>query len=111
LAITNPLFYDSYKKVTTFWNIDTDYLTTRVPLTNISNPINTYYLRIDFNHEKSLVMPERCINENVCEYSMIMGGGSSAATAVVSGIAALMYERYKKVTGEALEKSPCETQL
>jgi hypothetical protein len=97
-------FYDSYKKVTTFWNIDTDYLTTRVSLTNLSNPINVYYLRIDFNHEKSLVTPERCINANNCEYSMIMGGGTSAATAVVSGIAALMYERYQKMTKEPLEK-------
>lgn len=102
----NPVRSDDpswFTNVSTIWNVDDDYVMTKIPLSALSRPLNAYFLRIDFSYSKGIVVPAPCKNGS-CGYSMLDGGGTSMSAPVVSGIAALMYQRYQRVTGVLLNK-------
>ena len=76
--------------------------TTRVTTRLLSNT-DCDILRIDFDFSKGLTVPDIC-HEDSCGYKTFSDGGSSNAAPFVSGIAALMYQKFKKETGDPLDK-------
>lgn len=84
------------------------YETVRKSTASLYNNINANSLRIDFDFSKGLIAPDICHEDNngkdSCGYLFFSNGGTSQAAPHVSGIAALMYQKFKKQTGDPLDK-------
>ena len=85
------------------WPLSNQFETVRKKLTEIDKKQNAYYIRVDFNFERGTVTPDICHNDS-CGYRYFGAGGTSQSAPFVSGIAALMYQKFHKQTGDPLEK-------
>jgi subtilisin family serine protease len=92
-----------YKSIRTIWNVDSSFMITRVPLSIQAKAFCAYYVRLDFGFVKGVITPFSCRN-SVCGYAHLSDGGASESAPQVSGLAALMYQKFKKMTGEPLDK-------
>lgn len=97
-SITN-----SSPKVYTILPLSNDFETIRIKMTSISKATNIKTLRVDFNFERGTITPEKCYGES-CGYLYLGAGGTSQAAPFVSGVAALMYQKFHKQTGDPLDK-------
>lgn len=102
-------FYDPqgkqswFESMNTIWNVDTNFATTRVSLNQLPDTLAAYFIRLDFGLVKGIVTPYSC-QEGSCGYAYLSDGGTSESAPQVSGLAALMYQKFKKCTGESLDK-------
>lgn len=102
-------FYDPqgkqswFESMNTIWNVDTNFATTRVSLNQLPDTLAAYFIRLDFGLVKGIVTPYSC-QEGSCGYAYLSDGGTSESAPQVSGLAALMYQKFKKCTGEPLDK-------
>ncbi len=92
-----------FRSVGTIWNIDENFVVTRLPLNGFKESFSAYFMRLDFCFSKSIVSTYPCQNGD-CWYAFLTDGGTSAAAPQVSGIAALMYQKFQKLTGEPLDR-------
>ena len=102
-------FYDPqgkqswFESMNTIWNVDTNFVTTHVKLDLLSDSLDAYFMRLDFGLVKGVVTPYSCQDDS-CGYAYLSDGGTSESAPQVSGLAALMYQKFKKCTGEPLDK-------
>ncbi|MBR4915974.1 MAG: S8 family serine peptidase [Fibrobacter sp.] len=92
-----------YAKIPVVWNAHNDYDTTRFALSALDSSIDAYYLRLDFGFIHGIISPDVC-KQDSCGYQYLTDGGSSAAAPFVSGIAALMYQKFRETTGDSLHR-------
>ena len=85
------------------WNVDTNFVITRVNLNELSMAFQMQLMRLDFSFVKGVITPYVCRGSD-CGYAHLSAGGSSESAPQVSGLAALMYQKFKKMTGEPLDK-------
>ncbi len=98
----NP-FMDEAPKNYVIWSLPDQFETIRKKMTGIDKEQTAYYLRVDFNFERGTITPDICHNDS-CGYRYLGAGGTSQSAPFVSGIAALMYQKFHKQTGDPLEK-------
>ena len=65
--------------------------------------IEAYMLRIDFDFTKGITTPDVCRGDS-CGYMFTSAAGTSEAAPFTSGVAALMYQKFQKLTGDPLDK-------
>lgn len=85
------------------WRASGNFETIRKSVADLHTSVNTNSLRIDFDFSKGIRAPDICYNDT-CEYKLLSDGGTSQAAPFVSGIAALMYQKFQKQTGDPLDK-------
>lgn len=85
------------------WHVSNKIDTTTRITTRLPSNIESDILRIDFDFSKGLTTPDICHGDS-CGYITFSDGGSSAAAPFVSGLSALMYQKFKKETGDPLDK-------
>lgn len=92
--------------ISVLWNINDTYASSTFSLDALEAPCEIDWFRIGFEYVKGFVEPELC-KEGVCNYNVLFSGtGSSVSAPQVSGVAALMYQKFQKQTGLPLhEKS------
>ena len=102
-------FYDPQKletwfeSINTIWNVDSNFATTRVSLNQLPDTLDAYFMRLDFGLVKGVITPYSCQDDS-CGYAYLNDGGTSESAPQVTGLAALMYQKFKKCTGEPLDK-------
>lgn len=90
------------------WPDSIGFNTARYKMTALGNSYTAYYLRLDYSFIRGIVTTDICYSDtsghDSCGYKYMGDGGTSAAAPVVSGIAALMYQKFHRQTGEPLDK-------
>ena len=68
--------------------------------------IEAFSLRLDFDFSKGITTPDVCRGDSdtTCSYIFTSAAGTSMAAPFVSGLAALMYQKFQKMTGDSLHK-------
>lgn len=85
------------------WHVSNKIDTTTRITTRLPSNIESDILRIDFDFSKGLTTPDISHGDS-CGYITFSDGSSSAAAPFVSGLSALMYQKFKKETGDPLDK-------
>ena len=102
--------YGNIESVFTPWRVTDEFEVTRTNVGGLylgngrisQDSIYAHSLRIDFDFLKGITAPI-CSN-NRCDYMEIAAGGTSNAAPFVTGLAALMYQKFQKQTGDSLNK-------
>ena len=95
--------YDAWDiKVPVVWNPHGDTVS-RFSLNSIIDSMSATYLRLDFSYIRGIIAPTVC-NDTLCGYDFPTEGGTSNAAPFVSGIAALMYQKFRDTTGDSLNR-------
>ena len=98
----SPFLVDESPRNYVVWPLFNQFKTVRKKLTEIDKEQKAYYLRVDFNFERGTVTPYICNNDS-CGYRYLGAGGTSQSAPFVSGIVALMYQKFHKHTRDPLE--------
>ena len=85
------------------WRASGNFEIIRKSAAELHTSVKTNSLRIDFDFSKGIRAPDICYSDT-CEYKLLSDGGTSQAAPFVSGIAALMYQKFQKQTGDSLNK-------
>lgn len=88
-------------KVPVVWDADNDFTINRFPLSFGNDSVRGLFLRLEFRFIRGIIGPAEC-EDDICGYEYPIEGGTSAATPFVSGIAALMYQKFRDTTGDPL---------
>ena len=83
--------------------LSNEFQTVRIQIPNTKGIQYIQTFRLDFNFERGTIAPEICYDES-CGYYYQGAGGTSQAAPFVSGVAALMYQKFHKQTGDPLDK-------
>lgn len=90
------------------WRVSGNFETIRKSAADLHKSVSANSLRIDFDFSKGLIAPDICYKDSNgkenCGYKLLSDGGTSQAAPHVSGLAALMYQKFKKLTGDPLDK-------
>ena len=103
---TNKIYKVSFPKENDLffpWHVSNKSDTTTRITTRLLSNTESNLLRFDFDFSKGLTATDICYADS-CGYKTFSDGGSSNAAPFVSGIAALMYQKFKKETGDPLDK-------
>ncbi|MDD5943321.1 S8 family serine peptidase [Fibrobacter sp.] len=92
-----------FEFINTIWNVDSNFVTTHVKLDLLPDSLDAYFMRLDFGLVKGVITPYSCQDDS-CGYAYLNDGGTSESAPQVTGLAALMYQKFKKCTGEPLDK-------
>lgn len=95
---------DSTKTVRVVWNVKKSFVTTRIKLNSVQRILEALSMRLDFGFVKGIISPYPCQDDGTCDYGYISDGGTSQSAPQVSGLAALMYQKFRECTGEPLDK-------
>ncbi|MBQ5465201.1 MAG: S8 family serine peptidase [Fibrobacter sp.] len=85
------------------WRVTDKFESIRVNLSSLHHNIKADELRIDFAFTKGITTPDIC-HEDSCGYWLTPAAGTSMAAPFTSGVAALMYQKFQKLTGDPLDK-------
>ncbi len=85
------------------WRVTDKFESIRVNLSSLHHNIKADELRIDFDFTKGITTPDIC-HEDSCGYWLTPAAGTSMAAPFTSGVAALMYQKFQKLTGDPLDK-------
>ena len=96
----NSLWHDAVPVV---WDAYDVYTSKRYSLTPIKDSVEACYLSLNFSYIRGIVAPTTC-KGNSCGYDYLTEGGTSNAAPFVSGIAALMYQKFRDTTGDSLNR-------
>lgn len=83
--------------------LSNEFQTVRIQIQNTKGRNYIQTLRLDFNFERGTITPEIC-NDISCGYLYQGSGGTSQAAPFVSGVVALMYQKFHKQTGDPLDE-------
>ena len=101
---TNPTKFDAaFRSLPVVWNFADTFSVTRTGLGALDTNESAYFLRLDFGFVRGIVVPDLCRNGS-CGYAYQAEGGTSMSAPFVSGIAALMYQKFRETTGDSLDK-------
>ncbi len=85
------------------WSLPKEFQTERFGMINVKKNDEISLLRVDFDFTRGTITPDICYG-NSCGYKIMGDGGTSQAAPFVSGVAALMYQKFHKQTGDPLDK-------
>ncbi len=85
------------------WRVTDKFESIRVNLSSLHHNIKADELRIDFAFTKGITTPDICHGDS-CGYWLTPAAGTSMAAPFTSGVAALMYQKFQKLTGDPLDK-------
>ena len=90
-------------KIPVVWSADTSFTISRIPFSGLGSSVGINQIRLDFSFIWGIIAPTECKN-NSCGYDYLTDGGTSNAAPFVSGIAALMYQKFRDTTGDSLNR-------
>ena len=90
-------------KIPVVWSANTAFTISRIPFNGLGSSVDINQIRLDFSFIWGIIAPTECKN-NSCGYDYLTDGGTSNAAPFVSGIAALMYQKFRDTTGDSLNR-------
>lgn len=92
-----------YSKIPVVWDVKDTFGIKTIYLNSLKENLKAFFIRLDFNYIQGVIFPTNCSN-NYCGYDFSTDGGTSVAAPFVSGIAALMYQKFRDTTGDSLHR-------
>ena len=92
-----------HNKIPAVWSADTAFMISKIPFNGLNSNIKADLVRLDFSFIWGIIAPTECKGDS-CGYDFLSEGGSSESAPFVSGIAALMYQKFRDTTGDSLHK-------
>ena len=92
-----------HNKIPVVWSADTNFMISKISFKGLNSNIKADRIRLDFGFIWGVISPTECKGGS-CGYDFLSEGGTSESAPFVSGIAALMYQKFRDTTGDSLHK-------